>query len=138
MKKLLVLFAILTAFSVAAFAEEEKSSDGWSPLSYVNIPVLKVLEGTEGYVVIYQKNHTGVGNTVIPKAWAKGDVENPKKLKFRKLKPGLLKPYMTVVKKDGEFHRVILTLPMNKSHEVWGSTRNIEGADKDTLEELAL
>jgi len=48
---------------------------------------------------------------------------------------------MTVVKKEGEFHRVILTVPMNKKMSVWGNTtsrKSIEGADKDTLEELEL
>ena len=89
---------------------------------------------------MYQKNKIGIGKTVIPKKWAKGNTENPRKLKFRNttLANGA---YMSVVKKDGEFHRVILTLPMNKQNSIWGVAdyhKEIEGSDKDTLEELDL
>ena len=46
------------------FAQEKESK--WSSLSYVNVPVLKVLEGVDAYVVVYQKNKTGVGNVIVP------------------------------------------------------------------------
>ena len=48
---------------------------------------------------------------------------------------------MTVVKDAGEFKRVILSIPMNKNNSIWGmvdSRKNLEGADKDTLEDLDL
>ena len=48
---------------------------------------------------------------------------------------------MTIVKKGGEFHRVILTLPMSKQNSIWGLAdyhKDIEGSDKQTLEELDL
>ena len=69
----------------------------------------------------------------------KGTVENPKKLKFRKLQTGLTKPFMTIVKKEGEFHRVILTLPMNKNDSIWGSVRQIgEGLDRTNMDDVVL
>ena len=48
---------------------------------------------------------------------------------------------MTVVQKSGEFNHVILTLPKNKSDPVWGVVdyrKEVEGTDKETLEELDL
>ena len=46
---------------------------------------------------------------------------------------------MTVIKDDGEFKRVILSVPMNKSDSIWGVAdyrKTMEGEDKETLEEL--
>lgn len=147
MKKILILLSLLTIFSTTVFAQEngdskkeERDESKWSSLSYVNVPVLKVLEGVDAYVVVYQKNKTGVGNVIIPKKWASGNPEEPRKLKFRDSKNNK-NAFMTVVKKEGEFHRVILTVPMNKRMSIWGNTASkkpIEGADKDTLEELEL
>ena len=81
---------------------------------------------------------TGVGNVILPKNWAHGTPDAPRKLKFRQVKTSL-GAYMTVVKDSGEFKRVILSIPMNKSNSIWGmvdSRKNLEGADKDTLEDL--
>ena len=145
MKKLLMVLALLTVFSAVIFAENNSSANApertegkWTEISYVNVPVLKILEGKDGYVIIYQKNKTGVGNVILPKNWAHGTPDAPRKLKFRQVKTSL-GAYMTVVKDSGEFKRVILSIPMNKSNSIWGmvdSRKNLEGADKDTLEDL--
>ena len=145
MKKLLMVLALLTVFSAVIFAENNSSANApertegkWTEISYVNVPVLKILEGKDGYVIIYQKNKTGVGNVILPKNWAHGTPDAPRKLKFRQVKTSL-GAYMTVVKDSGEFKRVILSIPMNKSNSIWGmvdSRKNMEGADKDTLEDL--
>lgn len=145
MKKFLMIFALLTVFStVSLFAQENSSDSGslddtkWSTLSYVNVPIMKILEGKEAYVIIYQKNRTGIGNVVIPKKWAKGNPDEPRKLKFRAVNTAN-QAYMTVIKKDGEFLRVMLNVPMSKANPIWGLAdyhKDIEGQDKDTLEEL--
>ena len=145
MKKLLMVLALLTVFSAVIFADNnssahapERTEGQWTEMSYVNVPVLKILEGKDGYVIIYQKNKTGVGNVIIPKNWAHGNPDSPRKLKFRAVKTSL-GAYMTVVKNGGDFKRVILSIPMNKSNSIWGmvdSRKNLEGADKDTLEDL--
>ena len=145
MKKLLMVLALLTVFSAVIFAENNSSANApertegkWTEISYVNVPVLKILEGKDGYVIIYQKNKTGVGNVILPKNWAHGTPDAPRKLKFRQVKTSL-GAYMTVVKDSGEFKRVILSIPMNKSNSIWGmvdSRKNLEGANKDTLEDL--
>lgn len=147
MKKLLMILALVTVFAMSAFAAEkdtktnnEKDESKWTTLSYVNVPILKIMEGKEGYAIIYQKNKYGVGSTVIPKSWAKGNNENPRKLKFRNSKRNNTS-YMTIVKDGDEFKRVILTIPMNKSNAIWGVIdyrKSMEGTDKDTLEDLEL
>lgn len=151
MKKILMILAILSVFAINVFAaenKEDKSSDlsperteaKWTDLSYVNVPILKILEGKDGYAIIYQKNRVGTGSTVIPKAWAKGTPDNPRKLKFRNSKRNNTS-YMTIVKDNGEFKRVILTIPMNKASGIWGvidTRKSLDGADKETLEELDL
>lgn len=145
MKKIILalLIAVTAVFSISAksVAYKETSEDNWSSISYTNVPILKILDSREAYVVIYQKNKIGVGQTVIPKKWTKGDPENPRKLKIRNLGTGKLKPFLTVVKKDGEFHHVILTVPANRQNSAWGviSYKNtVPDTDKETLEELEL
>ena len=145
MKKILMILALFAVFSAAIFADTNSSASApartegkWTDISYVNVPVLKILEGKDGYVVIYQKNRTGVGNVILPKNWAHGNPETPRKLKFRSVKTAL-GSYMTVVKDNGEFKRVILSIPMDKNNSIWGmvdSRKNLEGADKDSLEDL--
>ena len=52
-----------------------------------------------------------------------------------------IKPYLSYMKKDGEFYKVIINVPENKNNRVWGvvgSGQQIEGIDKDTLDDLPL
>ena len=147
MKKTLLILALFTVFSGLLFAAEktndsgtsfEKTEGKWSNLSYVNVPILKILEGKNAYSIIYQKNQVGVGSVVIPKAWVKSSPDSPRKLKFRQVRSGY-NSFMTVIKDDGEFKRVILSVPMNKSDSNWGVAdyrKTMEGEDKETLEEL--
>lgn len=146
MKKFLLIFALLAVFSTSViFAQENtSSSEGqgreWSSLSYVSVPIFKIFEGKEAYIVVYQKNKIGVGNVVIPKKWTASSKESPRKLNFRAVRTAE-NAYMTVVKKDGEFLKVILNVPMNKANQIWAVAdyhKQIEGSDKDSLEELEL
>ena len=146
MKKILMVLAVLSVLTLSVFADssntdgQARNEEKWTEMNYVNVPVLKILEGKDGYAVIYQKNKAGVGNIVIPKKWIKGSPDAPRKLKFRAVNTAL-GAYMTIVKDGSEFKRVILSVPMNKSNSIWGmvdSRKNMEGADKETLEELEL
>jgi hypothetical protein len=56
MKKIIMILALLSVFSLAMFAENNGSSNApertegkWTELSYVNVPILKILEGKDGY-----------------------------------------------------------------------------------------
>lgn len=143
MKKFLMSLAIASVFVSFAFAEAQtrtKNEKKWTSMSYVNVPIVKILEAKDGYVVIYQKNKTGVGNVVIPKKWIKGSEKEPRKLKLRNIQ-GVSGAYMTVIKDDNKFKRVVLSIPMDKSKRIWGvvdSGKQLEGTDKDALEELEL
>ncbi len=145
MKKLLCAVSVLFALGVSAFAVptafNETHEENWSDMTYFQVPVYKILDSRDAYVVIYAKNKVGMGQTVIPKNWNKGSKDEPRKLKMRKLGGGKLKPFMTVYKKGGEFHRVVLTVPANKMNDVWGVVdyrKGVEGFDKTTLEDLEL
>ena len=146
MKKIFMIFTLAAIFTISAFAQNtpvplpEKTEGMWSNMSYENIPILKIMEGRDGYVVIYQKNKVGVANTVIPKKWAQGTPEAPRKLKFRNSKNSR-EAFMTVIKKNGEFSRVVLTVPYSKRNSIWGLADyriQMDGTDKETLEELDL
>ena len=143
MKKIFLIAILSSIFTCAVFAENQdlsrpKDESKWSDITYVTAPVLKVLEAKEYYVVIYQKKYAGTATVVVPKSWNNFNRDVPRKLKFRNIKnPN--DSYITVVKKGGEFHRVILSIPMKKNNNLWGvvnSDKHYEGADKDTLEEL--
>ncbi|MCR5291143.1 MAG: hypothetical protein K6E51_14220 [Treponema sp.] len=130
---LTIVVTMLVAFSVSA---QESNFQGKSNLSYENVPIYKILDGQGGYVVIYAKYGAAVGKATLPKAWIKSSVENPAKLVFRAAPRGI-KPYMTYVKKDGAFYKVILTAPVSRTDSVWGVVERgakLEGTDKDTLE----
>lgn len=143
MKKIFVIAILLSIFSAAVFAQNQdlsvpKDESKWSDISYVTAPVMKILESKDCYVVIYQKKGAGTATVTIPKSWNNFKKDTPRKLKFRNIKdPG--QSFITVVKKADEFHRVILSCPMKKNNSLWGiisSDLKVEGADKETLEEL--
>jgi len=134
---LTVLTAVLLSLPIAA---EESSSSNTSPYSYENIPIYQVQDGPDFYLVIYAKYGAGAGKVTIPKSWAKADKDTAAKLKFRQL-PGNMNPYMTVIKKDGSFYKVYITVSLNRSNSVWGKVPNgakADDANKTTLEDIQL
>ena len=143
MKKIFIIALLASIFTCAVFAENQdlshpKDESKWSDMTYVTAPVMKILESKDCYVVIYQKKYAGTATVTIPKSWNNFKKDTPRKLKFRNIKnPD--DSFITVVSKGGEFHRVILSCPMKKNNKLWGIISNdltVEGADKETLEEL--
>lgn len=137
MKKLFIVLALAALFTSASFA---KSTAYKSTISYYSFPILKILDSRDAYVVIYQKNKIGTGSTVIPKKWSlpSKDKTEPVKLMIRRVR-NTNEAYMSVYKKDGEFFRVVLNMPQNKSNPIWGlvdQRKTVEGTDKETLEDL--
>lgn len=142
MKRFVSVLLVLTAVCALLTAQEAESENSrdekkWGPINYYNVPIYKVLDSKNAYVVIYGKGRVGAGSTTIPKKWARGNVDNPRKLKFRTVEDGLT-PFMTVVSENGDFKRVILNVPQSKSDRVWGIAQEskVKDADKDTLEKL--
>ena len=143
MKKIFIIALLASIFTCAVFAENQdlshpKDESKWSDMTYVTAPVMKILESKDCYVVIYQKKYAGTATVTIPKSWNNFKKDTPRKLKFRSIKnPN--QSFITVIKKGGEFHHVILSCPMQKNNSLWGIISNnleVEGADKETLEEL--
>ncbi len=135
MKKLFIVLALAALFTSATFA---KSTAYKSTISYYSFPILKILDSRDAYVVIYQKNKIGTGSTVIPKKWSLPTQGETTKLMIRRVR-NTNESYMSVYKKDGEFYRVVLNMPMNKSNPIWGlidQRKTLEGTDKETLEDL--
>ena len=132
-----VILAALTAASVMAQdAQAAKPvwdhGDNVSDLSYQNVFIYKVLDHKDAYIVMYAKQGMKVGTTIVPKSWS---AQTPRKLDIRN-KPKGLSPYMTVIKKNGEFLLVRMTLPLNRNDPVWGVAPNgttVSGADAETL-----
>lgn len=143
MKRLVGVLLVLALSCASIMAQDEQSENSgrdeskWGPVSYYNVPVYKVFDSKNAYVVVYGKSRYGAGSTTIPKKWARGNVQNPRKLKFRTVE-GTLQPFMTVVSENGEFKRVVLNVPASKSNKIWGVAKEsaVKDADKDTLEKL--
>ena len=143
MKKIFIIALLASIFTCAVFAENQdlshpKDESKWSDMSYVTAPVMKILESKDCYVVIYQKKYAGTATVTIPKTWNNFKKDIPRKLKFRNIRnPN--ESYLTVVKKGGEFYKIIISCPMKKNNNLWGVIANnyvVDGADKETLEEL--
>lgn len=123
MKKLLAitLFAVFCVLPVLA-QQDEKYTPIWdhgnnvSELSYQNVRIYKIFDQVDGYVIIYEKGAHGTGTVVVPKAWYK---DRPVKLQFRELPKGIT-PYLTLYKLNGEFYKVVLSVPDNRRESVWG------------------
>lgn len=135
MKKLFIAVILTSLIAVSGFAKSTKSM-----VSYYSVPILKVLDSRDAFVVIYQKNKIGTGSAVIPKKWALPGMEEGDhvKLKVRAVNISAC-AYMSVFKKEGEFYRVVLNVPTNRQNPIWGVLDRhvkVEGSDKDTLEEL--
>ena len=138
----LISSVLLTSVCFSAFADKKsdtataeqvyKNEFVESTISYRNVWVYKVLDAKEAYIVMYAKGHREVGSITIPKKWYK---ESPKKLSFRNLSKGMT-PYMTVLYREGNFDKVILTMPLSRGNSYWGvadSNAQVD-ADKDTLD----
>ena len=143
MEKIIVALLLAACFALPAVAQSNESSkttpvwdhgDNVSDLTYETVPIYRVLNHKDAYVVIYLKQNLKVANVVIPKKWAYGTVG--RKLFFR-TKPASLDSSMTVFYKGGEFFKVCLTVNPSQHDSIWGMVPNgtkLEGTDAETLE----
>jgi len=138
-KRILTVLILTFIIALPAISQEEsKKYDNESDLTYVMATIYKVLETTDSYVVIYRKNGAAVGSVTIPKKWERySSTEEVRKLQVRALPPRL-DPYITVVTKNGEFYKVFLTLPVERSAKVWGRLKGKTDTDVDSIESIEL
>ncbi len=119
MKKNIVIFFLMVIGLTCLFAEKKYQE---ADISYVNVPVLKVLEHTKAYVIIYQKNGNDIDCVSIPKQWFKqGNPERKAKLRAIDEK---INPYVTIYFKNGEFNYLFLNMPQSKANSFWGVLPN--------------
>lgn len=132
---MLILVGVVFS-AVAKDQTEYKYPFQEASVSYRNVLVYRVLDHKDAYVVMYAKGHKDVGNISIPKKWYSSAANSNTKLSFRPLPKGM-SPYMTVIYRDGNFERAILTMPTSRADAAWGvadSNVTINDADKETLE----
>mgnify|MGYP006916023068 CR=1 FL=1 len=132
MKKLLLALIVAASIVLPALAQEAAKpiwdkGDNVSNLTYRNVQVYKVYDQLDSYIVLYEKQSTEIGQLVIPKKWASGNVD--RKLVFHQ-KVKNVGSYMSVFYKDGEFYKVILNVPLDKRDAVWSVAPN--GMQVDT------
>lgn len=144
MKKSLIISALLAgAVAVSGWAQESgqqqqreyKYPFREAKVSYRSVPIYKVLDQKDAYIVSYAKGHFGVGQVAIPKAWYSTDGNKQTKLQFRPVTKGIA-PYMSVFSRDGNFDHVVLTMPTSRNDPVWGVAEagaQVDDPNKETL-----
>lgn len=139
MKKLTIIALLIITSSLSLFAQDSAVKDEYkSDLTYVNVPVFRTYDQRQCYVVMYQKNNNKIGQVLLPKEWFKSKANEQKKGILRTL-PKLLNPYMTVIYKNNEFHKVLLNMPLDRNHSAWSIiTPEIDVASKMNMETLEI
>ena len=137
LKKIIFTLALAAVAFSPLFAQEKKGGHRKSDISYYSAPIYKILDSSKAYVVIYGKAHNKMGTVTIPKDWARNRPGEVKKLTVRGL-PTKLNPYITIVKRSGEFEKVLLTVPSNHNSNIWGRANETKVEDVSGLESIEL
>ncbi len=145
MKKLLFVLILAAGMIVPAVSQASVTStkpiwdrgDNVSELSYQNFVVSRIYDSSDAYTVLYEKSGYEIGKVSIPKSWAHQGltVEEHKnhKLFFRN-KVKTLDNMMTIYYRNGEFYKVILTVPTSKADPVWAVAPN--GYDPEISQDM--
>lgn len=118
MKKTAVLVLILILFSVTFAAAEAPQRLEEGSFSYVNVPVLKIMEQRDNYIVYYRQFGTKIGCVSIPREWFKQGQAN--RTAYVKPLAKNVEPYISIFFEGGEFLRLFMYVPNNKADPVWG------------------
>ena len=115
MKKICFVAVLLLLCASISFAEKKFES---GTTSYVNVPILKIYDHPDYYIVTYRQNGLGIGQTSIPKEWFRqGSPE--KKGKIRKA-IGNVNPYITLWFSEGQFYYIYINVTSDRSDNIWG------------------
>ena len=115
MKKVFLSLALIFCCTFGVFAQKAFVQ---SSRSYVNVPILKVFEHREAYVIAYVNNDNKITYVSAPKTWFKQGTPD-RKAEVRALQKKL-NPYMTICFDDGEFYFLYLSMPVSKLDNAWG------------------
>lgn len=136
-KKILAALGLSALVLAGAFCEENAGGHKKSELSYYSAPVYKVMDSAKAYIVIYGKAGHNMGTVTIPKDWAKNKPDKVKRLLVRNC-PTKINPYITIVKKSGDFLKVMLTVPTNHNDRIWGIANENKVESTDGVESVDL
>ncbi len=136
-KKIIVAATLSALVLAGTFAETNAGGHKKSEISYYSAPVYKVMDSAKAYTVIYGKAGHKMGTVTIPKDWAKNKPDTVKKLLVRNC-PTKITPYVTIVKKSGEFLKVMLTVPTNHNDRIWGIANENKVESTDGVESVDL
>lgn len=140
MKKGIIIVLLFVLFASCMYAQDSAIKDEYkSDLTYISVPVFRTYDQRQAYVVMFQRNGNAIGQVLLPKQWFKMDPETKEKKGYLRSLPKLLNPYMTVVYKGGEFHHVVLYMPINRNDSHWSViVPDIELVDKMNLDTIEI
>ena len=136
-KKFLAAMGLAALVLAGAYSEENAGGHRQSEISYYSAPVYKVMDSNKAYTVIYGKAGHKMGTVTIPKDWAKNKPDTVKRLLVRNCPPKIA-PYVTIVKKSGDFLKVMLTVPTNHNDKIWGIANENKVESTDGVESVDL
>lgn len=123
----------LVAQENSSSQNETKKFKNESDLYYFNFPILKIAQHKMGYYIIYRRQGSLTGECYIPHSWFQ-----PKdKRGILDVTSKDMRPYMSVVYKNGEFDHVRLITPHSSKHPSWAIiSNNAIGNEKFEIESL--
>ena len=136
-KKFFAAMGLAALFLAGAHSEANAGGHKQSEISYYSAPVYKVMDSAKAYTVIYGKAGHKMGTVTIPKDWAKNKPDTVKRLLVRNCPPKIT-PYVTIVKKSGDFLKVMLTVPTNHNDRIWGIANENKVESTDGVESVDL
>ena len=136
-KKILAAMGLAALVMAGSFAETNAGGHKKSEISYYSAPVYKVMDSAKAYTVVYGKAGHKMGTVTIPKDWAKNKPDQVKRLLVRNCPPKI-GPYVTIVKKSGDFLKVMLTVPTNHTDKIWGIANENKVESTDGVESVEL
>jgi hypothetical protein len=118
MKRAIIILALVAIVACALAAD----TSAYYP---VRIDVVKVYSHADGYLVVYRKGSSDVGQLYLPARWF---ISGGKAELVRGNDPSY--PYMSVFYKDGKFDHLRLYVLADHNDLTWGILSPSEGAGK--------
>jgi hypothetical protein len=126
MKRTAIVLALLVIAAVGLAAET-------SAFYPVRVDVVKVYTHGEGFLVIYRKGSTEVGQCYLPAKWfvsgGKGELVRGEDSSL---------PYMSIFYKDGKFDHLRLYVKADSRDTMWGVLSPQDGAGKFNFDDLKI
>jgi hypothetical protein len=114
MKK--IIFALIfLALIMPVFSQD--NSRNTTDMYYINVPIEKIYQTGQGYVILYRKGTNQIGTVSIPYEWF---TDSAGRAEMMRLPSGPDWPTMSVFYKSGEFSHVRVYVHRLSGHRTWG------------------